>query len=305
MTYTVVSTAPQGSAEWLDVRRQGIGGSDVAAVLGMNPYRSPLDVWLSKTRDEDTFTGNERTEWGSRLEPVVREHYAAQHPRWWVDEVPGVLAHPDVPIAQASLDGLVNAKEGQHGLEVKCTAQSWDRPPDYYLMQVLWYMAVTDLPRFDFAVLTRGNEYAEFTVERDEGICEYLLSEVDDWWAVHVAGGQMPDPDLVRDRDLLARLWEPDVTLPPVTLDTDLVTRLRDAKAAMNAAKTDYELAAAEVQAQMRESVAAVDAAGDKVASWSPVKPRRTVDTAAMKAAGIYDEFTMIGQPGRSFRVAL
>ena len=49
MTYTVVTTAAQGSDEWLDARRNGIGGSDVAAVLGANPWRTPLEVWLSKT----------------------------------------------------------------------------------------------------------------------------------------------------------------------------------------------------------------------------------------------------------------
>jgi len=305
MTYTVVTTAAQGSDEWLDARRNGIGGSDVAAVLGANPWRTPLEVWLSKTGQGETFTGSEKADWGHRLEPVVRDHYASLHPHWWVDEVPGVLAHPDVPIAMASLDGLVNAKEGQHGLEVKTTGQSWDRPPDMYLYQVAWYMAVTGLPRFDFAVLTRGQQYAEYTVERDDRLCTDMLTYVDDWWTTYVMAGQMPDPDLVRDRDLLPRLWEPDVALEPVTLDTALIDRLRDAKAALAAAKTDYEVTAAEVQAQMREAVAAVDAAGDKVASWSPTKGRTTVDTAALKADGLFDKYSMTGEPGRTFRVSL
>ena len=304
MTYTVVTTAAQGSDEWLDARRNGIGGSDVAAVLGANPWRTPLEVWLSKTGQGETFTGSEKADWGHRLEPVVRDHYASLHPHWWVDEVPGVLAHPDVPIAMASLDGLVNAKEGQHGLEVKTTGQSWDRPPDMYLFQVAWYQAVTGLPRFDFAVLARGQQYSEYTVERDDRLCEDLLTFVPEWWERHVVGGEMPDPDLVRDRHLLPRLWTADEKREPVVLDSALADRLRDAKAAMNATRTDFEIVAAEVQSAMQESTVAVDSGGTKVATWVGTKARRSVDTARMKEAGIYDEYTMLGQPGRQFRVA-
>lgn len=304
--YTVVTDAPQGSDEWLQARRGGIGGSDVAAVLGMNPWRSPIEVWLDKTGQAAGFTGNERTEWGHKLEPVVRAHYAALRPRAWVDEVPGVLAHPDIPIARASLDGLVNDADGQRILEVKCTAQSWDQPPDMYLWQAIWYMAVTGLPAVDFAVLTRGNTYTEYTVDRpDDAVCTDLLTTVDDWWAAHVLAGAMPDVDVVRDRDLLARLWTPDVAADPVVIPDDLAARLRDSKATANAAKTDYEVACAEVQALMREAVAAVDEAGDRIATWNPTKGRTTINRAALKADGRLDKYTLTGEPGRTFRVSL
>ncbi len=306
MTYTVVTTAAQGSDEWLDARRNGIGGSDVAAVVGANPWRTPLEVWLDKTgqmpREGKT---NERMGWGHRLEPVIREHYAAQRQRTWVDEVPGVLAHPSVTIAQASLDGLVNAESGQWGLEVKTTGQTWDRPPDMYLLQVTWYMAVTGLPKFDIAVLSRGQEYSEFTVERDDRLCDDLLGYADEWWTQHVVAGTMPDPDLVRDRDLLPRLWPPDPDAEPVVFDMALATRLRDAKAAMNAARTDFELVAAEAQAAMREATAAVDPSGTKVASWSGTKAIRRVDTKSLREAGLYEQYSLVGLPGRSFRVSL
>lgn len=304
--WRVISTAEQGSDEWLEARRGGIGGSDVAAVVGANPWRTPLEVWLDKTgqmpREGKT---NERMGWGHRLEPVIREHYAAQRQRTWVDEVPGVLAHPSVTIAQASLDGLVNAESGQWGLEVKTTGQTWDRPPDMYLLQVTWYMAVTGLPKFDIAVLSRGQEYSEFTVERDDRLCDDLLGYADEWWTQHVVAGTMPDPDLVRDRDLLARLWTPDVAADPVVIPDDLAARLRDSKATANAAKTDYEVACAEVQALMREAVAAVDEAGDRIATWNPTKGRTTINRAALKADGRLDKYTLTGEPGRTFRVSL
>lgn len=306
MTYKVVSTAPQGSEEWLEVRRNGIGGSDIAAILGKNPWRSRLDVYLDKAGKTDPLESNERMSWGSKLEPVVRDHYAELHPRYWVDEVPGVLGHAEVTAALASVDGIVQAKDGTRLLEIKCTAQSWEQPPDYYLYQGMHYMAVTGIPVLDFAVLTRGNTYTEYEVPAEQSVLDYLLEEVADFWWNHLDPNgpkKIPDPDPVRDRDILPKLWQADVTAEPVVLPTFMVDRLRDTKAALAAAKTDYEVACAEVQVALGEAVAGVDSTGSQVCTWGPVKGRTTVDRKALADDGLLEKYQTTGQPGRVFRV--
>lgn len=303
--YKIISTAPQGSDEWLQARKGGIGGSDVGALLGVNPWRSALDVWRDKVGMDEGFAGNQRTEWGHRLEPVVRAHYADTHPRTWVDEVPGVLAHPDIPEARASLDGLVNDTDGQRILEIKCTGQSWDQPPDSHVMQVMWYMAVTGIPVADIAVLTRGNDYREFVVEYDPALGNMMLAAVQEWWTLHILAGVMPEVDPVRDRDRLADLWTPDPTLPAAVVGHDLAAQLRDAKAAAAAAKTDLEVVTAQVQIAMQCATAAVDPDGEAVAKWVGSKGRESIDTKALAAVlpDVAAKFMRTGKPGRRFTV--
>lgn len=304
MTATVITDAPQGSPEWLAARTGGITGTDIGALLGANPWRSPLDVWLSKQPDHVPDEVGEPARWGTRLEPVVRDHYAECHPDALVEEVPGLLAHPDESLLRGSLDGLAHTRDASVVLEVKTSRQRWDDDylPDHYLMQALWYCGLTGLDACHVAVLTAGQSYSERIIAADRVWFDAAADRALDWWAAHVTAGVMPDPDPVRDAPKLARLWTPDPDAG-AEIDPGLIHRLRDTRAAAAAARTDYEIAVAAVQAKMREATVAT-VAGEVVARWSAVKPRTTVDVAALKADGIYDKYSLTGEPGRRFTVS-
>ena len=64
--------------EWREARKNGIGGSDVGAIMGLNPWKSPVEVWLEKTGHSEPpdLSGKESVEWGNRLEAVVAEKFA-------------------------------------------------------------------------------------------------------------------------------------------------------------------------------------------------------------------------------------
>jgi len=77
----LVNTKNMTQAEWLEVRRQGIGSSDCAAACGLNPYMSMLELWMIKTGRvkqsiEDESTGHAPLYWGKQLEPLVAEYYS-------------------------------------------------------------------------------------------------------------------------------------------------------------------------------------------------------------------------------------
>ena len=316
MTATVLCTAAPTSDEWLMWRPSGIGASEVATVLGYNPYATPLDLYLAKTGQAEPFTGNYATRRGQHLEAFILSTFADEHPGMVVEswpDIPSMLAHPDVPALRASLDGLCHDKSTTAVVEIKSGSArqrgAWgdDTMPDAYLVQAQAQLAVTGLD-VAYVAADIGGDYIERVVPRDDAFIDSMVQMVDHFWWNHCDPNGprvMPDPDLVRDRDTLPRLWTADVTAEPVVLGADAIDRLRAAKAALNAAKTDYEVAAAEIQAQMRESVAAVDAAGDPVASWSPVKARESIDVKRLRAQypAIAADLTMTGQPGRSFRV--
>jgi len=95
-----------GSKEWLEERRSGIGGSDAAAVLGISRYASPMKVYLEKTGELEPFAGNEYTEWGNILEPVIREQFQ-QRTGFVVEENLELLRSEKHPFMVAHLDGII------------------------------------------------------------------------------------------------------------------------------------------------------------------------------------------------------
>jgi putative phage-type endonuclease len=127
--------------DWLAVRRTGIGGSDAAAAVGLNPYMSPLELWLDKTgRDAglakpDPHDTTEPVYWGTLLEPIVAAAYTQQTGNR-VRKVNAVLQHPTIPFMLANLDREIVGVPGVQILECKTAgefgARLWrDGVPEY------------------------------------------------------------------------------------------------------------------------------------------------------------------------------
>lgn len=158
----VTLTQFETTDEWLKARKV-IGGTDAAALVGLNPYKTNIDLWREKTgRKEAPDISNEPfVRFGHDAEPHLRELFALDFPQYEVRYVENNMFINDrYPFAHASLDGWLTEKEtGRKGiLEIKTTnilqsmqKEKWnDRIPDNYYCQVLWYLMVTE---FDFAVL--------------------------------------------------------------------------------------------------------------------------------------------------------
>lgn len=158
----VTVKAFSSAAEWLQARTV-IGGSDASALVGLNPYKTNIDLWREKTgRQAAPDISNETyVKFGHDAEPHLRAMFALDFPQYEVGYVENNMFFNDkIPFAHASLDGwLIERETGRKGvLEIKTTnilqsmqREKWnDRIPDNYYCQVLWYLMVTE---FDFAVL--------------------------------------------------------------------------------------------------------------------------------------------------------
>lgn len=176
--------------EWLEIRKLGVGGSDVAAIMGLSRYRSPFSVYAEKTglyKPED-ISGNPAVHWGTVLEPVIGAEYARNHPDREVRRVDAVCRSLNRPWAQASLDFEVRDPElGWGVLEIKTAgwrmADDWaDGVPVYYQTQVAHYLSVTNRPFADVAVLIGGQDYREFRVMRDAEDEAAVVAAVDEFW---------------------------------------------------------------------------------------------------------------------------
>lgn len=148
--------------EWRAARTV-IGGSDAAALVGLNPYKTNIELWQEKTgrRTAPDISNEAFVKFGHDAEPLLRELFALDYPQYDVGYVENNMVLNDrYPFAHASLDGwLIEKETGRKGiLEIKTTnilqsmqKEKWnDRIPDNYYCQILWYLMVTE---FDFAVL--------------------------------------------------------------------------------------------------------------------------------------------------------
>ena len=194
----------QGHDAWLEERSHYIGGSDAAAVLGLNPYKSNLELWQEKTGlvvPED-ISEKPYVKYGHAAEGCLRELFALDFPEYEVGYAENNIWLNDAfPFAHASLDGWLTDQDGRKGiLEIKTTnilqsmqKEKWDhRIPDNYYIQVLHYLMVTE---FDFAVLKAQLKYEfqggdvmlqtkHYKIERSEVQQDilYLAQKEADFW---------------------------------------------------------------------------------------------------------------------------
>lgn len=154
--------------EWLKQRKKGIGGSDAAAIVGMNPYKTNVELWLEKTGQMEPVDISDKpyVRYGTEAEDHLRALFGLDYPEYKVGYVPdNMFTNNQLPWAHASLDGWLMDADGRMGiLEIKTTnilqsmaKEKWkNRIPGNYYCQVLHYLGVTG---FDFVVLKAQLKY--------------------------------------------------------------------------------------------------------------------------------------------------
>lgn len=309
----VISGPDATRAEWLAARHQGIGGSDVSAILGMNRYSSPLSVWLDKTGQSTDDDAGEAAEWGTRIEPLLAEKWAEVHPDHALSiESPGLLARSDAPWMLATPDRLVIAPdEGMHIWEGKTagtrTAHRWDDDavPDEYALQVHWYLTVTGAKVGHVSALLAGQRYVERTITADPDMSAMLTDRVGAWWELHVVQGVMPDPDPARDGELLGALWS-NLNADPHDIDdlAPVVEDLRAVRAQLKALEAREAALLTSLKTGLGEHTEGY-IGGELAVTWRASKPRTSFDAKALAAddPDTHARYLRTGTPVRSLRL--
>ena len=184
--------------EWLELRRKGIGGSDAAAIVGLDRYRSPFDVYADKLGLRPEIPDNEAMRQGRDLEQYVAERFMEATGKK-VRRRNAMLQHPEYPFMIADIDRWVVGESA--GLECKTTSvlnrakfSQGEFPPSYYV-QCMHYMAVTGAERWYLAVLVLNKAFHVFTIERDEAEIAALVQAEKHFWEEHVLKQIPPAPD--------------------------------------------------------------------------------------------------------------
>ncbi|AJW76961.1 hypothetical protein X275_01175 [Marinitoga sp. 1197] len=184
-TEKLLNTKEISYEEWKKSRMKGIGGSDAAAIVGLNRYKSPLRVYLEKIGEAPEVEDNERMYWGRILENLVAKEFEKRTGKK-VRRVNAILQHPEYDFMIANIDRRVVGENAI--LECKTTSQwnekEWkdDEVPQEYIIQVQHYMAVTGTEKAYIAVLIGGNKFLYKEIERDEELIDLLIEKEKEFW---------------------------------------------------------------------------------------------------------------------------
>ncbi|MBE6826365.1 MAG: recombinase [Ruminococcus sp.] len=182
----MILSDPRTHAEWLACRKSGIGGSDAASVLGLNPYKSNIELYREKAgiATPADISDNPAVRFGKEAEAHIRALFQLNHPEYNLDYHEfRMYAQPDTPYLYATLDGELTTGNRYGILEIKTTTiqqnRQWDdwtdRIPEHYYVQILHQLQCTG---WDFVVLVafiryrKGDGWAaamrEYYIERSE-----------------------------------------------------------------------------------------------------------------------------------------
>jgi putative phage-type endonuclease len=227
----LVKTNDMTRDQWLDIRKKGIGSSDAAAAVGLNPYKSTLELWMQKTNQDAGLPKpdpNDETSplyWGTLLEPIVAAHYTKRTGRR-VRRVNAVLQHPSEPWMLANVDREVIGDDEVQILECKTAGLNgvrlWrDGVPDYVVLQVMHQLAVTGKNAADVAVLIGGQDLQIHRIDRDEEAIANLIAIERDFWQ-YVETRQAPPADGTESADRALRALFPRDSGESIDLTGDL-----------------------------------------------------------------------------------
>lgn len=283
-----MSMTPEERAKWLAERRTGIGGSDTAAILGVSPWATPLNVWLDKTGRVIDKPESEAMRIGTELEDFVARRYAQETCRT-VQRFNRMLRKGCL---LGNLDRLVvmpGEKVASHKgeirtdtlLECKTTSVDWNgEVPLYYQTQVLHYMGLDPMLRHaDVAALNLlKKEFSIYRVERDDEVIAAMQEKLCAWWEEFVVADRMPEAASEADCKLIWAISNPG---KKVAADNEVRQKLDEFRAARDAekeAKKQKEKLQADICAYMKDAEVLTDASGNALATWKNNRDSKKVD---------------------------
>jgi putative phage-type endonuclease len=287
--------------EWLKERKTYIGGSDLGSILGINNFRTELDVYFEKTSDgiaEDATS--EAAYWGIVLEDVVAGEYA-KRTGFKIEKPSGLIRHKQYPFTACNLDyWVIDNKGNSHILECKTANQMkvtcWgeegtNQIPESYLYQVAYYAAITGANRVDIAVLIGGQDFRIYRYDKDEIMESKLIRVAKKFWNNHILAGVPPKP---RTQEDAAKLY-PKANGLEVRADDIVLTKvqvLQDLKAREKTLAEEIKELQLYIKDYMQDGELLIGKEGQCYATWKNTTGRTSVDTKKLKAeySNIYQE---------------
>ena len=286
-------------------RTKYLGGSDIGAILGFSKYRTALDVWLEKTGRVVSNVDNLPVRFGSFAEEFVASEYATQTGFHLVHSEVGV-AHQKYPFMVGHIDRFVfesssdingelfhsdGSCAASHLLECKTASpfnqSDWgelgtDEVPMSYLVQCLWYLAITNLERCDVAVLFGNSDFRIYEVCRDKELEDLIISKAAAFWYEHVLADTPPPAQCESDYQ---HLFSKEITGKAVEADSkvcELTQKLQILNSEIKSKEMEVSQIKQTIMGQMGEAEM-LTYQGKVLATWKSPKPSYRLDSKRLE----------------------
>lgn len=300
-------TADIDREEWLEWRRKGIGGSDAAAIVGLDRYKSSFEVYAEKLGLKTDELDNEAMRQGRDLEEYVVKRF---------EEATGkktrrrraILQHPKYPFMLANIDRWVVRENA--GLECKTTSvlnptkfDKGEYTANYYV-QCMHYMAVTGAKKWYLAVLVLNRAFYVFEIERDEDEIKALIKAEKDFWENHVLKQIPPAPDGSESaKEIIKQLYPTTERESTVLFGyEEKIAKYLELEEQIKELTKQQEALKQELQLAMQD--AEIGHAQGYVVEWK-AQTRQSLDTKRLKKEmpEIYEKFLKPAQTVRIFKI--
>lgn len=290
-------------SDWYKARQKGIGGSDVAAILGVSPYKTPLQVYQEKRGEIGSTPDNWRMMVGRTLEPAIRQFYSdltgqAVH----VPE--SIITSEKYPFMLANLDGYT---EEPRVVEIKTagSGREWGEPgsadiPTGYICQVQHYMVVTGFQVADVIVSFSNREPVIYTIEADRELQEMMIEKEAEFWQ-RVVDGNPPEPVTFNEAVQKYGSLFAEGTVEATKEISQVVRRLKTIREGMNAMEAEEEELKSKIILTLGDKGDTLMSGGKALATWKLAKGRNSFDSKTFEKSypELYQQFVKTGEPSR------
>ncbi len=309
MSNTIIR--PANREEWLEVRKSGIGSSEVATIVGLNPWETPYQLWRRKVGLDKPKEENFAMRAGHYLEDAVSRFWMDETGRQIIKRSAGdwIIRDNDRPYLQVSPDrtywlGESRANSEKGILECKTTQMTVDADnlPEHWFCQVQYQLGVAGYEQGSLAWLCSGRNFGYADIAFVDNFFGWLIDSVDRFWVDNIQGGKEPDPINVADVLLKYNRHTDRKSIEVSDEIFDAYSQLKDVRKELDALDKRKEALEAQIKLAFMDAEA-ITYGGSTIATWKAPKPSEKFNAKAFQATHpeLAAEFMETSQGARRF----
>jgi putative phage-type endonuclease len=275
-----------------ELRRKYIGGSDIAAVMGVSRWKTPLQLWAEKTGrvEAKDLSDVEYVQLGTELEDFIAKKFEKET-GMKVRRAPQKYISKEFPYMACQVDRLLTGTdellECKNASEWKAKEWEGEDIPQEYVLQVMWQLMITGRKTGWIAVLIGGNKFRYKKIEADDELFFQMLISAKSFWGM--VQNEIPPMATGDDNDVLLALYpKDDEQIQAVEEMNDAIGLLQQTKQSIKDLEETKKTLEAKLKEVIRESLGIKTS--EYIVTWKPQTTKR-VDTEMLKEDGIYEKY--------------